>query len=48
LLLQRIFDPEAINDEQVIHALETIAASLFVFGPKPAADVPAVPSPSET
>jgi AcrR family transcriptional regulator len=38
LLLQRIFDPEAITDAQVIHALETIAASLFEFQgpPKPA------------
>ncbi|HKU43491.1 MAG TPA: TetR/AcrR family transcriptional regulator [Polyangiales bacterium] len=33
-LLQRIFDPEAVTDAQVIHALETIAASLFEFAPK--------------
>jgi AcrR family transcriptional regulator len=51
-LLQRIVDPAAISNEQVIHALETIAASLFVFGPQPAVEAapPAVPpaSPPET
>ena len=48
LLLQRIFDPETISDEQVINALETIAASLFVFGPQPAAEAPPPASPPET
>jgi AcrR family transcriptional regulator len=31
LALQKIVDPESISDEQVVHALETIALSLFEF-----------------
>ena len=45
LLLQRIFDPESISDEQAIHALETIAASLFEFVPKPAVEAPPASTP---
>jgi AcrR family transcriptional regulator len=37
LLLQKIFDPDAISDEQVIHALEVIAAGLFEFRQQPEA-----------
>jgi AcrR family transcriptional regulator len=40
LALQKIVDPESIGDEQVIHALETIAASLFEFPIPVAADKP--------
>jgi AcrR family transcriptional regulator len=47
-LLQRIFDPAAITDEQVIHSLETIAASLFEFRPKPAAEAVPPASTPET
>ncbi|HKP61083.1 MAG TPA: TetR/AcrR family transcriptional regulator [Polyangiales bacterium] len=47
LLLQRIFDPDSISDEQVIHALETLAVSLFEFAPKPAAEAPPA-APPET
>jgi AcrR family transcriptional regulator len=43
LLMQKIFDPEAISDEQVIHALEIIASSLFEFQQAPP---PAAPSES--
>jgi AcrR family transcriptional regulator len=42
LLMQKIFDPESISDEQVIQALETIAAGLFEF--KPASPPPAAPT----
>jgi AcrR family transcriptional regulator len=31
LALQKIVDPESIGDDQVVHALETISASLFEF-----------------
>jgi AcrR family transcriptional regulator len=44
LLLQKIFDPESITDEQVVHSLEIIAASLFEF--KAAAPPP--PTSSES
>jgi AcrR family transcriptional regulator len=37
LLMQKIFDPDAISDEQVIHALEVIAAGLFEFRQPPEA-----------
>lgn len=40
LALQKIVDPESINDEQVINALETIAASLFEFVNAPAPTPP--------
>lgn len=43
LLMQRICDPESITDEQVLHSLEVIAASLFEFQ-KPAQP----PTPSGT
>jgi hypothetical protein len=33
LALQKIVDPESIGDDQVVSALETIAASLFEFPP---------------
>lgn len=33
MLMQKIVDPEAIRDADVIHALETLAASLFEFVP---------------
>jgi AcrR family transcriptional regulator len=33
LLMQRVCDPDAITDEQVVQALEIIAASLFEFHP---------------
>jgi hypothetical protein len=33
MLMQKIVDPAAIKDEDVIAALETIAASLFEFAP---------------
>lgn len=33
LLMQKIVDPEAINDDQVIEALETLAGALFEFKP---------------
>lgn len=39
LALQKIVDPESISDEQVVQALETIAASLFEF-PTPAKPEP--------
>jgi AcrR family transcriptional regulator len=42
LLMQKIFDPEAITDDQVIHALEVIAAGLFEFQAAP----PAAPTES--
>jgi AcrR family transcriptional regulator len=45
LLLQRIFDPDATTDAQVIQALETIAVSVFEFGPKPAAEAPPATTP---
>jgi AcrR family transcriptional regulator len=51
LLLQRIFDPEIVTDEQVIHSLEIIAASLFEFQQppgEPAPPEPATPPASES
>lgn len=33
LLMQRIVDPEAFSDDQVIEAIETVAMSLFEFTP---------------
>lgn len=47
LLLQRIFDPSAISDEQVIHSLEVIAAALFEFQ-EPKAAPPDAPPSSES
>lgn len=35
LLMQRVCDPESITDEQVVQALETIAAGLFEYHPSP-------------
>jgi AcrR family transcriptional regulator len=35
LALQKVVDPESVGDEQVIHALEIIAASLFEFPTPP-------------
>ena len=46
LMLQKIFDPESITDEQVTHALETIAAGLFEF--KGPAKTPEPTSGNET
>jgi AcrR family transcriptional regulator len=43
LALQKIVDPESIGDEQVVHALEVIAASLFEFTNAPAALPPREP-----
>lgn len=41
LLMQKIVDPDAISDADVIHSLETLAASLFEFVP------PVAPSGSQ-
>ena len=41
LLLQKIFDPETITDEQVIQSVEIIAAALFEF------QAPAEPAPAQ-
>lgn len=43
LLMQKIFDPESVSDEQVIHAFEVIAAGLFEFKQ---ASPPAAPTES--
>ena len=37
LLMQKIVDPDSIKDEDVIQALETLAASLFELAPTPSA-----------
>ncbi|MET0386943.1 MAG: TetR/AcrR family transcriptional regulator [Polyangiales bacterium] len=42
--LQKIVDPESVGDEQVVHALETIAASLFEFPTAGAAAAPPAPA----
>jgi hypothetical protein len=34
MLMQKIVDPDAISDQEVIQALETLAASLFEFVPQ--------------
>lgn len=46
LLMQRIVDPEAVQDEQVIQALETLAGSLFEFRPNAATDEQAAATPT--
>lgn len=48
LALQKMLDPDSISDEQVVNALETIAASLFEFSPaQPSAPSPPLPTDSK-